>query len=53
MFKLYDLVNNRLENPKLLLDLPVMPGPRHMGGVIAIGPDDNLYVSVGGSRWDV
>ena len=24
-----------------------MPGPRHMGGVIAIGPDNNLYVSVG------
>ena len=43
----YDLVNNRLVNPKLLLDLPVMPGPRHMGGIIAIGPDDNLYVSVG------
>ena len=43
----YDLVNNRLENPKLLLDLPAMPGPRHMGGIIAIGPDDNLYVSVG------
>ena len=40
----YDLVNNRLENPKLLLDLPAMPGPRHMGGVIAIGPDGNLYV---------
>ena len=43
----YDLVNNRLENSKLLLDLPAMPGPRHMGGIIAIGPDDNLYVSVG------
>ena len=43
----YDLVNNRLVNPKLLLDLPAMPGPRHMGGIIAIGPDDNLYVSVG------
>ena len=55
----YDLVNNRLENPKLLLDLPAMPGPRHMGGIIAIGPDDNLYVSVGdldgtfrGKRYD-
>jgi aldose sugar dehydrogenase len=36
-----------LVNPKLLLDLPAVPGPRHMGGVISIGPDNNLYVSVG------
>ena len=43
----YELVDNRLVNPKLLLNLPSMPGPRHMGGVIAIGPDNNLYVSVG------
>ena len=43
----YDLLDNRLVNPKLLLNLPAMPGPRHMGGVIAIGPDNNLYVSVG------
>ena len=43
----YDLVNNRLVNPKLLLDLPAMPGPRHMGGVIAIGHDNYLYISVG------
>jgi aldose sugar dehydrogenase len=43
----YELIDNRLVNPKLLLDLPSMPGPRHMGGVIAVGPDNNLYVSVG------
>ena len=43
----YKLVDNKLINPELLLDLPAMPGPRHMGGVIAIGPDNNLYVSVG------
>ena len=43
----YDLVDNKLVNPKLLLNLPAMPGPRHMGGVIATGPDNNLYVSVG------
>ena len=30
----YDLLDNRLVNPKLLLNLPAMPGPRHMGGVI-------------------
>lgn len=43
----YDLINNKLVNPKLLLDLPAMPGPRHMGGIMAMGPDDNLYISVG------
>lgn len=43
----YDLVDNRLLNPTLLLDLPALPGPRHAGGVLAIGPDDNLYATVG------
>ena len=36
-----------LVNPKLLLDLPYEPGPAHNGGVITIGPDDNVYVVVG------
>ena len=53
----YDFVNNKLVNPKLLLDLPADPGPRHNasavapgrhnGGVITIGPDNNLYIAVG------
>ena len=43
----YELVNNKLVNPKLLLDLPAYPGPRHNGGAIAIGPDNNLYITVG------
>jgi len=43
----YELKNNQIFNPKLLLDLPALPGPRHPGGIIAIGPDDNLYVTVG------
>jgi glucose/arabinose dehydrogenase len=43
----YELVDDKLINPKLLLTLPAMPGPRHMGGIIALGPDNNLYVSVG------
>jgi glucose/arabinose dehydrogenase len=43
----YELVNDKLVNPKLLLDLPANPGPRHNGGKIIIGPDSNLYITVG------
>jgi aldose sugar dehydrogenase len=43
----YELANNKLVNPLLLLDLPAVPGPRHNSGNILIGPDNNLYVSVG------
>jgi glucose/arabinose dehydrogenase len=43
----YDLVDNKLINPKLLLSLPALPGPRHAGGVVAIGPDKNIYLTIG------
>jgi glucose/arabinose dehydrogenase len=43
----YELVDNKLVNPKLLLDLPATPGPRHNGGAITIGNDSNLYVPIG------
>jgi glucose/arabinose dehydrogenase len=43
----YELRNDTLVNPKLLLELPAEPGPRHNAGNIMIGPDNNLYVSVG------
>ena len=36
-----------LVNPKLLLDLPYKPGPAHNGGVVAVGPDNNVYLVVG------
>src|SRR5215213_9888166 len=39
--------NNKLINPVLLLDLPAIPGPRHNGGAIMIGPDNNLYIPIG------
>jgi glucose/arabinose dehydrogenase len=43
----FELVDNKLINPKLLIDLPVTPGPNHNGGSVAIGPDNNVYLSIG------
>ena len=45
----YELNENatKLLNPKLLLDLPWEPGPGHNGGVLKIGPDNNLYATIG------
>lgn len=43
----YDFIDGKLVNPKLLLDLPVLPGPSHNGGVLDLGPDNNLYLVVG------
>jgi aldose sugar dehydrogenase len=43
----YELKSNKLVNPKLLLDLPASPSPAHNGGVVTIGPDNNLYVTIG------
>ena len=43
----YELADNKLINPKLLLDLPANPGSRHNGGKIKIGPDNNIYLVIG------
>ena len=45
----YELVNNnqQLGNPKLLLNLPALPGTNHNGGKVVIGPDNNVYAVIG------
>jgi glucose/arabinose dehydrogenase len=43
----YEFLDGRLTNPKLLLDLPATPGPSHNGGALNIGPDGNVYVTIG------
>jgi aldose sugar dehydrogenase len=43
----YELVNNKLIHPKLILDIPAIPGHYHEGGVVTIGPDRNIYLSTG------
>lgn len=44
----YELVDNKLINRKLLIDLPSFPGLSHDGGVLKIGPDKkSLYLIIG------
>jgi glucose/arabinose dehydrogenase len=44
----YEYDNGKLINPKLLLDLPTIPGPAHNGGVLKIGPDNkSVYLIIG------
>ena len=43
----YELVDDKLVNPKLLLDLPAVPGITHAGGKVIVGPDYNIYLTVG------
>jgi glucose/arabinose dehydrogenase len=43
----YESSDNKLVNPKMLLDLPAIPEPRHNGGVVMIGPDSNVYTVIG------
>jgi glucose/arabinose dehydrogenase len=53
----YELVNDKLVNPLLLLDMPATSPQKgqennHDGGKVLIGPDQNVYVVIGdvGSR---
>ena len=43
----YELVNNKLVNPQVLLNLPAIPGPSHNGGALIIGPDNNVSTIIG------
>jgi aldose sugar dehydrogenase len=43
----YELVDDKLINPKLILSLPATPGPFHDGGKVVIGPDNNVYAVIG------
>ena len=45
----YELVNDKLVNPKLLLDLPF--NYHHNGGKIIVGPDNNVYFTIGDANY--
>jgi aldose sugar dehydrogenase len=43
----YEFVDGKLVNGELLLDLPAKGASHHNGGRITIGPDNNVYLTVG------
>lgn len=43
----YELKGSKLTDPLLLLKLAPKKHPDHNGGAIAIGPDSNIYISIG------
>jgi aldose sugar dehydrogenase len=43
----YDLVNNKLINPKLLFTGPESNIASHIGGALEVGPDNNVYLIIG------
>jgi len=49
--KRYEYVDGKLINPLTLLNLPAYPGVTnrsdHVGGKVVVGPDSNVYVTVG------
>src|SRR6266516_6190997 len=46
----YEWNGQTLVNPKLILDLPGLPGPNHDGGKLSIGPDNYIYAIIGELR---
>lgn len=42
----YELIDNKLVNPRLLLDLPATPGAIGNGGKVIVGPDNNIYLTI-------
>jgi glucose/arabinose dehydrogenase len=43
----YELVDNKLTNPKHLLSLPGGPATENNGGAATVGPDNNVYIVIG------
>jgi aldose sugar dehydrogenase len=43
----WDNSTGKLVNPLLILDLPAGPVPIHNGGKLIIGPDSNIYFTIG------
>jgi glucose/arabinose dehydrogenase len=48
----YDLMNNKLVNPELILDIHDLPRRIHNGGAVVFDPDNNLYLLTGSASGD-
>jgi glucose/arabinose dehydrogenase len=43
----YDITDGKFTNPKLIFEIPSFYGAAHNGGKLMVGPDNNIYVSIG------
>jgi glucose/arabinose dehydrogenase len=48
----YELIDNKLVNPKLIFTAPTPNRYSHIGGALEIGPDNNVYLTVGDMHGD-
>src|SRR5919106_4406174 len=43
----YDITNGKFTNPKLIFEMPSSLSAPHNGGKLMIGPDNNIYLTIG------
>ncbi len=43
----YDITNGKFTNPKLIFEMPTSLGTPHNGGKLMVGPDNNIYLTIG------
>jgi aldose sugar dehydrogenase len=48
----YEFINGKLVNPKLIFTAPTPNRYSHIGGGLEVGPDNNLYLTVGDMHGD-
>jgi glucose/arabinose dehydrogenase len=48
----YELIDNKLTNPKLVFSSPSANRYSHIGGNLQIGPDNNVYLTIGEMHGD-
>ena len=46
----YDVTNGKFTNPKLIFEIPSISTAPHNGGKLMVGPDNNIYLTMGEIR---